>query len=136
MPWSRPGIDRCPTPSPFAPTVSVVIPVKNEERNLPLVLDSLPDWVSEVVLVDGHSVDDSVAVARQCRPDIKVVTQPGAGKGDALFAGFKACTSDILVMMDGDGSTAGSEIVRYVSALVGGRGLRQGIALRQQRRQR
>ena len=110
----------------IAPTVSVVVPVKNEAQNLPLVLRSLPDWVDEVVLVDGHSVDDSIAVARQCRPDIKVVTQPGAGKGDALYAGFDACTSDILVMMDGDGSASGDEIVHYVSALVAGADFAKG----------
>ena len=104
----------------IGPTVSVVIPVKNEAHNLPIVLSSLPDWLDEVVLVDGHSVDESIAVARQCRPDINVVTQPGTGKGDALLAGFEACTGDIIVMMDGDGSTPGSEIVRYVSALVAG----------------
>jgi glucosyl-dolichyl phosphate glucuronosyltransferase len=104
----------------IAPTVSVVIPVKDEARNLPIVLRSLPTWVDEVVLVDGHSVDDTVAVARACRPDIKIVTQPKKGKGDALRAGFKACTGDIVVMMDGDGSTGGEEIVRFVSALVAG----------------
>ena len=104
----------------IVPTVSVVIPAKNEARNLPMVLGSLPEWVDEVVLVDGHSVDETIAVARQCRPDIKIVTQPGKGKGDALLAGFKACTSDIVVMMDGDGSTPGTEIVRFVSALVAG----------------
>jgi len=104
----------------IAPTVSVVIPVKNEARNLPMVLRSLPAWVNEVVLVDGRSVDDTVAVARQCRPDIKVVTQPGTGKGDALLAGFEACAGDIIVMIDGDGSTDGGEIVRFVGALVTG----------------
>ncbi|HTZ07623.1 MAG TPA: glycosyltransferase [Acidimicrobiales bacterium] len=98
----------------------MVIPVKNEARNLPAVLASLPEWVHEVVVVDGHSVDDTVAVATACRPDVTVVTQPGRGKGDALRAGFRACTGDIVVMMDGDGSTPGSEIVRFVSALVGG----------------
>ena len=110
----------------IVPTVSVVIPVKNEARNLPMVLGSLPDWVDEVVLVDGHSVDETIAVARQCRPDIKVVTQPGKGKGDALLAGFKACTSDIVVMMDGDGSTPGTEIVRFVAALVAGADFAKG----------
>ncbi len=104
----------------IAPTVSVVIPVKNEARNLPAVLGTVPEWVDEVVLVDGRSVDDTIAVARQCRSDINVVTQPGTGKGDALLAGFRACKGDIIVMMDGDGSTAGSEIVRFVSALVAG----------------
>ena len=76
----------------IAPTVSVVIPVKNEARNLPVVLGTVPEWVDEVVLVDGRSVDDTIAVARQYRSDINVVTQPGTGKGDALLAGFRACT--------------------------------------------
>jgi glycosyltransferase involved in cell wall biosynthesis len=104
----------------IAPTVSVVIPVKNEARNLPLTLSQVPAWVDEIVLVDGHSVDDTIAVARQCCPDIKIITQPKRGKGDALLAGFRACTSDIIVMMDGDGSTEGTEIQRFVAALVGG----------------
>lgn len=104
----------------IAPTVSVVIPVKNEARNLPLALGSLPDWVNEIVLVDGHSVDDTIAVALQCRPDAKVITQPGTGKGDAVIAGFRACTGDIIVMMDADGSTMGNEIIRFIGVLVAG----------------
>jgi glycosyltransferase involved in cell wall biosynthesis len=87
------------------PTISVVIPVKNEARNLPIVFRSLPGWIDEVVLVDGRSVDDTVAVANECCPDVKIVHQVGSGKGDALRAGFAACTSDIIVMIDGDGST-------------------------------
>jgi glucosyl-dolichyl phosphate glucuronosyltransferase len=110
----------------ITPSVSVVIPVKNEARNIPMVLDSLPSWVNDVVLVDGRSTDDTVDVARSCRPDIKVVTQPGSGKGDALRAGFKECSGDIVVMMDGDGSTAGTEIVRFVGALVAGADFAKG----------
>lgn len=104
----------------IAPTVSVVIPVKNEARNLPIVFRTLPAWVDEVVLVDGRSVDDTLAVARECRPDVKIVHQTGAGKGDALLAGFDACSGDIIVMIDGDGSTDGGEIIRFVGALVAG----------------
>lgn len=103
-----------------APMVSVVIPVMNEARNMLAMLDSLPDCVDEVVLADGHSVDDTIAIARQCRPDIKVVVQPKTGKGDAVLAGFKACKGDIVVMMDGDGSTVGDEIPRFVAALLDG----------------
>jgi glycosyltransferase involved in cell wall biosynthesis len=104
----------------IAPAVSVVIPVKNEARNLPIVFGSLPGWISEVVLVDGQSVDDTVAVAEELYPDIKIVHQVGAGKGDALLSGFAACTGDIIVMIDGDGSTDGREIVRFVAALLAG----------------
>jgi glycosyltransferase involved in cell wall biosynthesis len=103
-----------------ATTVSVVIPVKNEARNLPAVLASLPPWINEVVLVDGQSVDDTLAVAKECYPDIKIIRQMGEGKGDALRVGFAACTSDIIVMIDGDGSTDGAEIIRFVAALLSG----------------
>jgi glycosyltransferase involved in cell wall biosynthesis len=110
----------------ISPTVSVVIPVKNEARNLPIVFRSVPAWVDEVVLVDGRSVDDTVAVARQCRPDVKVVHQTATGKGDALLAGFAACTGDIIVMIDGDGSTDGGEIASFVAALVSGADFAKG----------
>ncbi len=104
----------------ITPAISVVIPVKNEARNLPIVFATLPEWISEVVLVDGQSVDDTVAVAKECYPEIKVVHQVGKGKGDALRAGFAACTGDIIVMIDGDGSTDGNEIIRFVAALLAG----------------
>ncbi|NAS26164.1 glycosyltransferase [Herbidospora sp. NEAU-GS84] len=104
----------------IAPRVSVVVPAMNEAENLPHVFATLPRWVHEVVLVDGDSTDDTVAVARRLRPGLRVVTQPGRGKGDALAAGFAACTGEIIVMIDADGSTDGREIVRFVAALVAG----------------
>ncbi|GHC41399.1 glycosyltransferase family 2 protein [Streptomyces cinnamoneus] len=110
----------------IAPPVSVVIPAMNEAENLPYVFKTLPDWIHEVVLVDGSSTDDTVRVARDLRPDVKVVEQLGKGKGDALITGFAACTGDIIVMVDADGSADGGEIVSYVSALVGGADFAKG----------
>lgn len=110
----------------IAPPVSVVIPAMNEAENLPYVFRTLPDWIHEVVLVDGNSTDDTVRVARELRPDVKVVKQVGKGKGDALISGFAACTGDIIVMVDADGSADGEEIVSYVSALVGGADFAKG----------
>ena len=104
----------------LALSVSVVIPVKNEAANLPHVFGTIPDWISEIILVDGQSTDNTVEVALRLRPDIKIVTQTGRGKGDALLAGFAACTGDIIVAMDGDGSTDGNEIIQFVSALAVG----------------
>jgi glycosyltransferase involved in cell wall biosynthesis len=101
-------------------TVSVIIPTLNEAENLPHVFATLPGWIAEVVIVDGRSTDDTVAVARRLRPDVKIVSQTGRGKGDALLAGFAASTGDIIVAMDADGSTDGSEILRYVAALIAG----------------
>lgn len=106
--------------------MSVVIPAMNEAENLPYVFKTLPDWIHEVVLVDGRSTDNTVRVARELRPDVKVVTQRGKGKGDALISGFAACTGDIIVMIDADGSADGNEIVSYVSALVSGADFAKG----------
>jgi len=118
-----PSLDRYTPLTPevaISPTVSVVIPAMNEAENLPHVFATIPHWVHEVILVDGHSTDDTVAVARRLRPGIRIVQQPGKGKGNALAAGFAACTGDIIVMIDADGSTDGREIIQFVGALVSG----------------
>jgi len=100
--------------------VSVVIPTFNEEANLPHVLERMPAGVDEIVVVDGHSADRTVAVARECRPDVRVVYQNGAGKGNALACGFAESTGDIIVMLDADGSTDPQEIPRFVATLLTG----------------
>jgi glycosyltransferase involved in cell wall biosynthesis len=101
-------------------TVSVVIPALNEAENLPYVLPHIPSWVHEVILVDGHSTDGTVEVARRLRRDIRIVRQEGKGKGAALRSGFAAARGDIIVMMDSDGSTDPGEIPLYVGALLAG----------------
>jgi hypothetical protein len=105
---------------PAAPLVSVVIPARNEARNLPGVLAALPPGLHEVILVDGDSVDGTVEVARAARPDIRVVAQTRRGKGNAMACGFAAVTGDIVVMLDADGSADPAEIPAFVAALAGG----------------
>jgi glycosyltransferase involved in cell wall biosynthesis len=51
---------------------------------------------------------------------VRLVRQTGRGKGNALRAGFEACTGDIIVMIDADGSMMGSEVPRFVAALANG----------------
>ena len=106
--------------TPLGPRVSVVIPAMNEAENLPYTFSRLPEGLHEVILVDGHSVDDTVAVAKSLRPGVQIVTQSGKGKGNAVADGFAACTGDIIVMLDADGSTDAAEIPRFVSALCSG----------------
>ena len=97
----------------------MVIPTYNEAANLPHVFQALPQ-VDEVILVDGHSTDGTVDVARGLRPDVKVVMQTRRGKGNALACGFAAATGEIIVMIDADGSTDPAEIPRFVQALLDG----------------
>jgi glycosyltransferase involved in cell wall biosynthesis len=99
------------------PTISVIVPALNEARNLPHVLPHIPGNVLEVLLVDGNSTDDTIAVATALLPSIRVVQQLGRGKGAALRTGFAAARGDIIVMLDADGSTDPREIPAFVNAL-------------------
>ncbi len=113
-------------PAKAEPTVSVVIPAKNEARNLPLVLPALPDDLHEIILVDGGSTDATVEVARELCPEIIVIDQTRKGKGNALACGFAASTGDFVVMLDADGSTDPAEIPRFVNALKHGADFAKG----------
>ena len=108
------------------PRVSVVIPARNEAKNLRHVLPFIPALVDEIVLVDGQSVDNTITVAQQLFPTIRVIQQSGKGKGDALRVGFAACTGDIIVMLDADGSADPAEIPRFVEALIAGSDFAKG----------
>ena len=121
IPWGDHMIRRNHT----APTVSIVVPAKNEAANLREVLPQLPQ-VHEVILVDGNSVDDTIAAAREVMPEIKVVHQTRKGKGNALACGFLAATGDIIVMFDADGSADPAEIPAFVRALIDGADFAKG----------
>jgi glycosyltransferase involved in cell wall biosynthesis len=108
------------------PRVSVVIPARNEARNLEHVFGTIPGWIDEIILVDGHSTDATVATAQELCPAIRIVHQKGFGKGDALQAGFAVAQGEIIVMMDADGSTDGGEIPRFVAALTTGADFAKG----------
>jgi glycosyltransferase involved in cell wall biosynthesis len=108
------------------PRVSVVIPTLNEARNLPHVFANMPPDIHEVILVDGYSVDGTVAVARALWPSVRVITQTRTGKGNALACGFAAATGEIIVMIDADGSTDPAEIPRFVAALTSGADFAKG----------
>lgn len=105
---------------PGHPKVSVIIPALNEAENLRYVLPRIPDWVYEVLLVDGNSTDSTVEVARELRPGIRIVQQEGRGKGAALRTGFAAALGEIIIMLDADGSTDPAEIPAFVGTLMAG----------------
>jgi glycosyltransferase involved in cell wall biosynthesis len=102
------------------PKVTVLICTLNEAENLPHVLPKIPEWVDEVLLVDGHSTDNTIEVAQKLRPGIKAMLQPGKGKGNALRYGIQQASGEIVVTLDADGSTDPEEIPNFIEPLLHG----------------
>ncbi len=99
------------------PWISVIIPTLNEAKNLPYVLPTIPKWVTEIIIVDGHSIDGTAQLAKKLHPAVRVVYQKGKGKGDALRTGFGSARGDIIVMMDADGSNDPREMQVFIALL-------------------
>ena len=73
--------------------IGVVIPARNEEKHLPLVLATIPDYVDNVVVVDDGSTDNTAA----CAQGYDVVTLQGEGVGAAIDAGHRHLLSLIHI---------------------------------------
>lgn len=81
--------------------VTVVLPCLNEADSLPGVLADLPDGYRALV-VDNNSTDDTAAVARRCGAEVVAEAQPGYGA--AVHAGIVAASTELVAVLDGDGS--------------------------------
>ena len=106
-----------------AAKLSVIIPARNEEETLPLVLRDLNAMVPklegfsvEIIVVDDRSTDRTAQLARDL--GARVVANPRrSGKGMALRAGFEAAGGDILAMMDADYSHRAEELPLFLQAI-------------------
>lgn len=101
-------------------TIAVLIPVLNEEKTLPFVLNDIPkDLVDEVVVIDNGSADKTPAIARQSGATLLFETRKGYGypclKGMEYL---KAKKPDILVFVDGNHSDHPDEIIKLVEPMV------------------
>jgi dolichol-phosphate hexosyltransferase len=82
--------------------ITVVIPCLNEEEGIRKVLEALPPFVDEAIVVDNNSTDGTAEVAR--RMGAIVVPELHRGYGRAYKKGFSQATGDIIITLDGDHS--------------------------------
>jgi glycosyltransferase involved in cell wall biosynthesis len=94
--------------------VSLIVPVKNEAPTIEWILDKIPTYVSEVIVVDGNSNDETVSIAKRHARVSHVIVQISKGKGAALSAGFAIATGELVAIIDADGSMQPAELSKYL----------------------
>jgi SAM-dependent methyltransferase len=111
-----------------SPSVSVIVPARNERGNIAPLLDQLPPLGRhvEVIFVEGHSRDGTSSaiedeIARRPERRIMLLRQDGQGKGDAVRKGFAAASGELLVILDADLSVRPQDLPRFVDALAEGK---------------
>jgi len=96
--------------------ITVVIPCLNEEVAIDRVLDGLPAFVDEIIVVDNNSTDRTAEVARS-RGAI-VVTELSRGYGRAYKKGFSFATGDFVITLDGDHSYPLDALSYFIEAFL------------------
>ncbi len=100
--------------------VRVIIPALNEERSIGLVIQAIPKWVKEIIVVDNGSTDKTAEVAGNL--GVTVVKEIEKGYGAACLAGMAVLKSDteVVVFLDGDFSDFPGEMDRLVKPILAG----------------
>ncbi len=126
-PAMPPGEDTPPRGT--IPSVSVIVPARNEAGNIRPLFERLPRMGrrTELVLVEGGSTDGTPEEIERCRaafPDLPCLhlKQTGKGKGDAMRLGFARATGDILMILDADLTVTPEDLPRFYEVLAAGRG--------------
>jgi SAM-dependent methyltransferase len=112
-----------------APSVTVVIPCRNEAGNIAPAVERLPRFCDdlEILFVEGHSEDDTLTeinhvVDRNPDLDIKLIKQHGVGKGNAVREAFDAARGEVLMILDADLTTPPEDLPKFYDVLVTGKG--------------
>ena len=98
--------------------VTVVIAAKDEARTIGALVARSLTHACAVIVVDGHSREDTAALAAAA--GARVLTDRGRGKGDALRVGIAAVATGVIVFLDADGSHDPDDIPRLVGPIFDG----------------
>ena len=126
---ARPAPNPIQAAVPEAPSVSVIVPARNEAGNIESILKRLPALGkhTEVVFVEGHSSDSTFETIEQTIKNLpggncRLFRQSGKGKGDAVRLGFERAEGDILIILDADMTVPPEDLPRFIDALISRKG--------------
>ena len=115
--------------APANPTVSVIIPARNESGNIRSILERVPAMGprTDLIFVEGNSTDDTWAVLEReltgfSRLPCALIKQKGKGKATAVRQGFDAARGDILMILDADLTVPPEDLPRFYEAMRTGTG--------------
>lgn len=109
-------------------SVSVIITCRNERGNIEAAVQRCPDMgiFTELIFVEGHSYDGTLAEIKRVaekypEKNIKILVQPGKGKGDAVRYGFAHAQGDLFMILDGDLTMPPEDLPKFYNAYVEGK---------------
>lgn len=110
------------------PSLTIVIPCRNEKGNIESALTRMPAFPApvEVIFVEGHSSDGTweevqrVVAAHGSRLKLSAYQQTGKGKSDAVRLGFSKASHDLLTILDADLTMPPEMLPRFYNAYCAG----------------
>ena len=110
-------------------STTIVIPCRNERGNVRAAVERIPLFGvgQEIIFVDGHSTDGTPQeiekiIADFPQKEIRLLVQPGTGKGDAVRYGFAHAAKDILMILDADLTVPPEDLPKFYHALASHKG--------------
>ncbi len=97
------------------PVVTILIPAKDEGAGLASVIRSVARFGDEIIIIDGHSNDDTKEICRQA--GVGYYLDHGNGRGDAVKLGIAKARGTYIVLFDADGSHDASDIPLFLAPL-------------------
>lgn len=117
---------------PINPSVSIVIPMRNEAGNIHAAFERIPVMgpADELIFIEGNSTDNTWEELKAChakysrtdRRAIKIAQQEGKGKKDAVYKGFSMAKNDILMILDGDLTVPPEDLATFYNAIADHKG--------------
>jgi glycosyltransferase involved in cell wall biosynthesis len=97
--------------------IAVIIPALNEEDGIVKVLEAIPGWVDDLIVVDNGSTDATASISRS--KGARVIDEPRRGYGAACLAGIETLENpDVVVFLDADFSDHPEEMASLVDPII------------------